>query len=39
MASAADVRQDAHLAIRTLSGNKLPDGVILDVTVKTVRPP
>jgi len=29
--------EDAELAIRTLSGNKLPDGVVLDVTVKTVR--
>ena len=34
----AIVLKDAHLAIRTLSGNKLPDGVILEVTVKTVRP-
>lgn len=31
------VTEDAELAIRTLSGNKLPDGVVLDVTVKTVR--
>ena len=29
--------EDAELAIRTISGNKLPDGVVLDVTVKTVR--
>ena len=31
------ITEDAELAIRTLSGNKLPDGVVLDVTVKTVR--
>lgn len=31
------ITEDAELAIRTLSGNKLPDGVVLDVTVKTLR--
>jgi len=31
------ITEDAELAIRTISGNKLPDGVVLDVTVKTVR--
>ncbi|CAE6933321.1 elavl2 [Symbiodinium natans] len=31
------ITEDADLAIRTISGNKLPDGVVLDVSVKTVR--